>query len=102
MVKPVDVVIVGAPIACTDGVKDTWRELAGWVAAQLERRFGDRVRVEYHDLFDPACPPLPQDATLPVVMVDGEILSSGGKLSVPRIRRAVEARGVAPSRSVSA
>lgn len=93
MVKPVDVVIVGAPIACADGVKDTWRELAGWVATQLELRFGDHVRVGYHDLFDPACPPLPPDATLPVVLVDGKVLSSGGKLSVPRIRRAVEARG---------
>ncbi|MGZ8571202.1 MAG: hypothetical protein ACXWW5_03150 [Actinomycetota bacterium] len=100
--KPVDVVIVGAPIACTDGVKDTWRELAGWVAAQLEQHFGDQVRVTYHDLFDPACPPLPPDATLPVVLVDGEVLSSGGKLSVPLIRRAVEARGVAASPSVSA
>jgi disulfide oxidoreductase YuzD len=102
MVNPVDVVIVGASIACSDGVKDTWRELAAWVTAQLERRFGDQVRVAYHDLFDPACPPLPPDATLPVVLVDGEVLSSGGKLSVPLIRRAVEARGVAASRSVSA
>jgi Uncharacterized protein conserved in bacteria len=102
MVKPVDVVIVGAPVACTDGVKDTWRELAGWIAAQLERRFGDQVRVAYQDLFDPACPLLPPDATLPVVLVDGEVLSSGGRLSVPLIRRAVEARGVAASRSVPA
>lgn len=102
MVKPVDVVIVGAPVACTDGVRDTWRDLARWVAAQLERRFGDQVRVAYHDLFDPACPLLPPDATLPVVLVDGEVLSSGGKLSMPIICRTVEARGVAPSRSVSA
>lgn len=99
MVMPVDVVIVGAPVACTDGVKDTWRELAGFVAAQLEQRFGDQVRVTYHDLFDPACPPLRPEATLPVVFVAGEVLSSGGKLSVPLIRRAVEARGAVPTRS---
>lgn len=100
MVKPIEVVIVGAPIACTDGVKDTWRELAGWVAAQIEQRFGDAVQVEYHDLFDPACPPLPPEATLPVVFVDGEVVSSGGKLSIPLIRRAVEVRGVLPNQPV--
>ena len=91
--KPVDVVIVGAPIACAEGVRDTWREVAGQVAAQLERRFGGQVRVAYHDLFDPACPQLPPDAMLPVVLVDGELLTSGGKLSVPLVRRAVVARG---------
>jgi hypothetical protein len=102
MVMPVDVVIVGAPVACTDGVKDAWRELAGLAATQLEQRFGDQVRVTYHDLFDPDCPSLPPDAALPVVFVAGEVLSSGGKLSVPLIRQAVETCGAAPIRSVSA
>jgi disulfide oxidoreductase YuzD len=101
MVKPVEVVIVGAPIACADGVKDTWRELAGWVAAQIEQRFREQVRVEYRDLFDPACPTLPPEATLPVVFVDGKVISTGGKLSLPLIRRTVEARGVAPSEPIS-
>jgi disulfide oxidoreductase YuzD len=102
MVKPIEVVIVGAPIACADGVKDTWRELAGWVAAQIEHRFGDQVQIGYQDLFDSACPPLPPEATLPVVFVDGEVVSAGGKLSIPLIRRAVEARGVAQGHPVSA
>jgi NAD-dependent SIR2 family protein deacetylase len=30
MKEPVIVVIVGAPIACADGIKDTWREVAAW------------------------------------------------------------------------
>jgi len=100
MVKPVDVVIIGAPIACVDGVKDTWRELAGWVAAQIEQRFGSQVRVTYRGLFDPACPSIPPDVALPVVLVDGEVVSSGGKLSIPLIRRAIEARGVLPNQPV--
>jgi disulfide oxidoreductase YuzD len=93
MVTVARVAIIGAPVSCGDEVKDTWRELARWVAAQLRRRYGDSVQVEYHDLFDPECPPLPPDAQLPLVMVNGEVLTSGGKLSLPLIRRAVDAAG---------
>jgi disulfide oxidoreductase YuzD len=100
MVTPVRVSIVGSPVSCGDEVKDTWRELAAWAAAQLRRRYGDAVALEYHDLFDPDCPSLPRDAELPLVLVDGRVLSSGGKLSMPLIRRAVEAAGVAPDVSV--
>lgn len=90
------VTIVGAPVSCGGEVKDTWRELTEWTAAQLRHRYGAAVAVEYHDLFDPAGPALPHDAKLPLVIVDGQVLSSGGKISLPRIRRALEAVGVAP------
>lgn len=96
MVRPVRVAIVGAPASCGSEVKDVWRELSGWVAGQLGRRYGDAVLVDYHDLFDLDCPPMPSDAQLPLVTVNGEVLSSGGKLSLPTIRRAVEALGVTP------
>ncbi len=79
--------IVGAPVACAEGVKDSWREVAAWAANQLHARFGDAVRVDYYDLFDPACPALPPDAQLPLVLVNSEILSSGGKIAVPAIGR---------------
>ena len=49
------------------------------------------VRVDYYDLFDPACPALPMGAQLPLVLVNGEVLSSGGKIAIPAIRRRVEA-----------
>jgi disulfide oxidoreductase YuzD len=91
--------IVGAPVACADGVKDTWRDLAAWVATQLEGRYGDAVRVTYHDLFDADAPSLPPDAALPIVLVNGSVVTNGGKLSVPLIRRAIEALGVASERS---
>jgi hypothetical protein len=95
MVKAVEVVIVGAPEACGVEVKDTWRDLSGWVGGQLQHTYGDAVRVVYFDLFEPGCPPLPPDAAeLPLVLVDGKVLTSGGKLSVPLIRRAVEAARV--------
>ena len=38
--------IIGAPIACSGGVKDTWREIAAWAAGQLHEMFGDAVEVE--------------------------------------------------------
>lgn len=93
----VAVQIVGALMAaCDDGVQDKWREVAAWAADQLARRFGESIRVQYFDLFDPACPPLPPGAQLPLVLVNGEILSSGDKISAPAIRRRLEALGVPP------
>lgn len=93
--RVIDIQIVGAPIACSEGVKDTWREVAKHTADQLIVRFGDRVRVKYFDLFDPACPQIPSGAQLPLVMIAGETLSSGGKISVPAIRKRLEAIGIA-------
>ena len=90
MSAPISVQIIGAPIACKEGVKDTWRETATWVSGQLHQRFDDAVHVQYFDLFDPACPALPTNAQLPIVLVAGEVLSSGGKISVPVLRRKIE------------
>ena len=87
---PIVVEIIGSPVACKEGVKETWRDVAGWAAGQLKDRFGKRVQTQYYDLFDPQCPPLPPEVQLPVVMVDGEVVSSGGKISVPLIRRKIE------------
>jgi disulfide oxidoreductase YuzD len=104
MVTPVRVTIVGAPVACGADVKDTWRELSEWVGDELRRRYGDAVVVGYHDLFDADRPSLPIDAQLPLVMVDDHVVTSGGKLSIPAIRKALEGVGVAPvsTRSIGA
>jgi len=97
MDAPIGIHIVGAlTAACGEGVIDTWRELSEWAAQQLAARFGSAVRVTYFDLLDPSCPPLPPDAQLPLVLVNGEVLSSGDKISVPAIRKKLEAIGVAP------
>lgn len=82
--------VVGSPVACSEGTRDAWREVTALVANQLAHRFGQAVRVEYFDLFDPACPPLPLGAQLPAVLIEGELFSSGGKLSVPAIARRLE------------
>lgn len=86
MNKPVLVQIVGAPIACKEGVKDTWREVSAWAAVQLKTHFGDDVLVKYYDLFEADCPSAPPGSELPLVLVNGEVVISGGKISIPIIR----------------
>lgn len=90
MSKPVFVQIVGAPVACKEGMKDSWREVSAWAARQLKTYFGDDVQVNYYDMFDADCPPLTANAQLPLVIMDGQVVSSGGKISVPLIRRKIE------------
>jgi len=82
--------IIGAPIACKDGVKDSWREVAKWASDQLKGYFGEAVDARYFDLFDADCPPMPVNAQLPMVIVESEVVSSGGKISVPAIRRKIK------------
>ena len=90
MTTSILVKIIGAPVACNDGIKESWREVSEWAAGQLRARYGDQVHIQYTDLFDLDCPTLPQDSQLPVVFVSEELISSGGKISVPVIRRKIE------------
>jgi hypothetical protein len=90
MSNTVLVQIIAAPIACKDGMKDSWREVARWAEDQLKARFGDQVQVRYYDLFDVACPPMPTDAQLPVVLVNGEVTINGGKIAISVIRRKID------------
>jgi hypothetical protein len=90
MEKSHRVQIIAVPVACTEGYKDTWQEVAKWADGQLHSRFGDAVQTEYYDLFDPGCPAIPPNAQLPVVLIDGRFFSSGGKISVPAIREKLE------------
>ncbi|NMC11467.1 MAG: hypothetical protein GYA34_01130 [Chloroflexi bacterium] len=84
---PAIVQIIGAPIACKEGVKDSWREVAEWAAGKLKAQFNENVLVEYFNLFDPDCPSLPLGAQLPLVLVNNEVLINGGKISIPVIRK---------------
>ena len=91
MSKPVLVQIVGAPIACKDGVKDSWREVSAWAAEQLRTYFGDDVQVKYYDLFEADCPPVPTGSELPLVFVNSGVVISGGIISIPVMRRKITA-----------
>jgi hypothetical protein len=90
MSTPVLVQIIASPIACKEGIRDSWREVAAWTEQQLHLRFGEAVQVRYHDLFDADCPPIPQGAQLPVVLIAAELFSNGGKISLPAIRKRIE------------
>jgi hypothetical protein len=94
MTSPALIQIVGTPVACATGVRETWRELAQWMAGQLEARYGPAVSVAYYDLFDAGCPRLPEGAQLPLVLINGDVVTSGGKLSLPVIRKRLETLGV--------
>lgn len=91
--------IVGTPVACATGVKDTWRDLAEWAADQLHQRYGEVIEVRYHDLFDPDCPTIPASSQLPLVLIDGNVIVNGGKLSIPMICKHLESLGVTRQQS---
>jgi hypothetical protein len=88
--------IIGAPVACKDGLKESWREVADWAAGQLRSRYGEAVRMQYYDLFDPDCPAIPPDSQLPVVFVNSVFVSQGGKISIPLIRKKIDELGITP------
>lgn len=89
-----NVQIIGTPVACKEGLKDTWREVAKWAADQLKARYGESVQVQHFDLFDPDCPPIPSQVQLPLVLVNNEVLISGRKISVPIIRKRLQELGL--------
>lgn len=103
---PIPVRIFGLPTACATGVTDDWRQAAAWARRQLTARFGQQVSVEYYDLFSPEMDRFPEvlalvkegSETVPLVFVGNEFLSAGGKVSVPDIRRRLEALGLQPQR----
>jgi len=86
-------------------VTDAWREVADLAYQQLTARFGQQVTVEYYDLFSPGMDRFPEvlalvkkgDGAVPLVFVGDELLSVGGKVSIPAIRRRLEALGLAVS-----
>ena len=99
MSESVVVRIFGVPMACSKGVVDAWRNVAGQASGQLARRFGDRVTVEYYDLMSPEMERFPEalakvseGAQVPLVFVGDNLLSSGGKVSVPAIAKHIAER----------
>lgn len=92
------VLVVGVPSPATCPPEKTWRAAADIVAHRLHARFGPAVDVEYADLFSPGMlrhpevePMIARDTTLPIVLINGELAFSGGKLNVSAIERAVAA-----------
>ncbi len=96
--------VFGVPTANCCGPQDAWRDTTEWVARSLTQQFGNQISVEYYDLFSEAPDAFPNvlelvargEAQPPLVFVGDQLLSSGGKISAPAIRRRLEAVGLAP------
>lgn len=100
---PSTVRIFTAPDASCGGA--TWSDAVTMVGARLRRRFGGALEVEHVTLFSPRSFEFPKvlqaisdGADLPLVLLGDRIVSQGGKLSEPRIARAVEEAGVGSER----
>lgn len=91
----VSVRVFAAPDAsCGHGEK--WSTATAFIAARLKHRFGDAVVAEHIEMFSRRSFEFPEvlaaveaGGALPIVVVDGRIVSQGGKLSHQIIREAV-------------
>ena len=91
------VLVVGVPSPAGCSPAQTWRTAAGTVRSRLAGRFGEAVSVEYAELFSPDMSRHPDieakvasgDALPPLVVIDGRLRFSGGKLNLSAIERAV-------------
>ncbi len=100
--SPIVVRVFGVRTADACGARDGWREATDWLARSLKTQFGDQVCVEYVDLFCQQADQYPVAIDLvssgretpPMLFVGDELLSSGGKLSGPAVRRRLEALGI--------
>lgn len=90
MIAPIQIQMIGTMVACGEGTKDTWREVGGWAKIQLITRFGSIIDFKYYDLFDMDCPELPPDAQLPLILIEGETVINGDKISIPLLRKKIE------------
>jgi hypothetical protein len=86
--------VIGSLIACSEGVRDDWREITKWLGEKLNTLYGEQVEVRYYDLFDEPKPELPENARLPVVMINRRVMSQGEKLSIPKIRNELQKLGL--------
>lgn len=90
------VLVFAAPDASC-GRGQTWSAATAYVGARLRQRFGERITVEHVEIFSARSFEFPdvlaaieRGSSLPVVVVDGRIVSQGGKLAERAIAHAVE------------
>ncbi len=96
------VVVAAAPMAACAPEK-TWRAAAGLLERQLRERFGTAVTFEFVELFTPELDRHPEieplvagGAVPPIVLIDGVLHTSGSKLHLSAIERAVAQRLAVP------
>lgn len=96
-VKPVTVQVFAVPsTSCKSG--ETWEAATDFLRQRLQYRFGRAVEVEHVEMFTARSFEFPDvlaalqhDGGLPVVRVEGKVVSHGEKLSESRIAAAITA-----------
>ena len=95
-VIPAVVRIFALPIAACDPGK-TWKAAADMIARRLRERYGEKVQVEFVEIFSPASflyqeilHRVGRGEQAPFVTLNDKMVQSGGKLSEPAIRRALD------------
>ncbi len=81
----------------TGHTPQTWSAATAYLRGRLQQRFTNRVDVEHVELFSARSFEFPEvlaaierGSPLPVVVVDGRVVTAGGKLSERIVAQAVE------------
>jgi disulfide oxidoreductase YuzD len=99
----VQVRIFAFPMEGCDESK-TWKAASRALIERLKSRYGNSVQTEFIEIFSPESFDYPEilemikteQATPPIVTVEGEIVQSGGKISERIIRESLDELGVDP------
>mgnify|MGYP005855506765 CR=1 FL=1 len=84
------------------GGSDAFAKTAYFVLDRLHSIFGDQVCGRYYSVGEPSLAEFPPalalvrlgEAPLPLVFVDNDLVTMGGKLSVPELRQRLSALGL--------
>lgn len=99
--KKVKVHIFAFPMEGCDPSK-TWKAASEMIAKRLSARYGNRIQVEFIEIFSPESFDYPdileliqnEQALPPIVTVEGKVVLSGGKLSERVLRGEIEKVGI--------
>lgn len=95
---PIPVYIFGLPdAACGQGM--TWSAAAAYVRRRLQNKFGDAVTLDYIEIFSARCFDFPEvierlqaGGKPPIVLVGGQFVDQGSKISEPVLRDVILSR----------
>lgn len=86
--------IFGVPVAgCKPG--KSWQDAANFAKKLLTSKFGDQIKVEYIEFLPSKWKDFPEviesinkgKAKIPIITVNGEAISTGGKINISQIEK---------------
>lgn len=99
--KKVKIRIFAFPMEGCDPSK-TWKAASEMIAKRLSSRYGNRIQVEFIEIFSPESFDYPEILELiqneqvlpPIITVEGKVVHNGGKLSERVLREELEKIGI--------